>query len=189
MSLILLGILNSQAVAAGPAGAYDLLETQTLGTTAASVTFTGLGSYTDYKHLQLRMTVRSDDPDDDLSAISLRFNGDSGSNYANHQLSGNGSSVSSGASTSSTQIGLLDLVTGNLNTANVFGAGVMDILDFSSSSKNTTIRLLSGGLSDTESRINLTSGLWNSTAAVTSLALIKGDNFVAGSRFSLYGVR
>jgi hypothetical protein len=33
--------------------AFDLLETTTLTTSASSVTFSGLGAYSDYKHLQI----------------------------------------------------------------------------------------------------------------------------------------
>jgi hypothetical protein len=61
-------------------------------------------------------------------------------------------------------------------------------LDFSNTSKNKTIRALTGGI-DTETDINLTSGAWYSTAAVTSITFALATNYNAGSRFSLYGVK
>lgn len=187
---LIMGILASAGAAAPPvaAGAYDLLETQTLGTAAASVTFTGLGSYSDYKHLQIRAVGRTD-RNVASDNLLLRFNSDTGSNYARHQLEGNGSSVTSGAETSQTAI-----KTGRFSdqtaAANAFGAMVTDILDFSSSSKNTTVRTLTGADSGFDT-IVLNSGFWNNTAAVTAITLLPqlGTNLVAGSRFSLYGIK
>jgi hypothetical protein len=39
-------------------GSYDLLETEILTGTQASVEFTSLDSYTDYQHFQIRGTLR-----------------------------------------------------------------------------------------------------------------------------------
>lgn len=188
MSLFLLGILNAQA-AGGAAGAYDLLETQVLSSSASSVTFTGLGSYSDYKHLQIRATYKEDATGFYSGLLRVQFNSDSGSNYASHRLNGTGSTVSSGALTSQTSIDALRSPTTDV-TAGAFGGGVIDILDFSSASKNTTLRSLSGFAAEGVS-IGLLSGLYISTSAITSISLIPafGTNIVTGSRFSLYGVK
>jgi len=185
MSFVLLGILNSQAAGAGAAGAYDLLETTTLASSASSVSFTGLGSYSDYKHLQIRAVTQSDRGSSGVSDTLATFNSDTGANYAMHWLQGNGSSVSSTNSTSRNNIYLNQAP---LTSANGFNAFVADILDFSSSSKNTTVRSFAGGKNSTE-RIFLISGLYNSTSAITSMTITDESNFVTGSRFSLYGVR
>ena len=172
--------------------AYHLLETQVLSSSASSVTFTGLGSYTDYKHLQIRMTARNDITANTISTV-LTFNGDTGSNYAHHKLEGDGSSVSSDAGTSRSNIDLE--VTPAANAAsNIFDAKVIDILDFASTNKNTTVRALNGLVdsSISRTRIYLLSGVYLSTNAITSITLdqaIASGNFVAGSRFSLYGVK
>lgn len=187
---LILGIL-AQGVGAAPAGipAYDLLETQVLSSSAASVTFTGLGSYSDYKHLQVRAAARTNLAASTSDILALRFNSDSGSNYAHHQIQANGSTVSSGSSTSSSYIYSMQLP-GNSSTANAFTAGVLDILDFSSASKNTTTRSLSGK-AESDNHIALRSGLWINTASVTAIELYTflGGSLVAGSRFSLYGVK
>mgnify|MGYP000308785857 CR=1 FL=1 len=187
MSFVLLGILNSQAAGAVGAGAYDLLETQTLSTAAASVTFTGLGSYTDYKHLQVRAVGRSSFGSIDF--LDLVVNSDTGSNYARHRLQGNGSSVTSGSGTSQSKLGLGQLNDDN-STANAFTAYVIDVLDFSSTSKNKTFRTLSGR-ADSGNVIMLRSGLYISTNAITDLEFSSAQsaNLLAGSRFSLYGVK
>ena len=187
---LIMGILAQAAAAPGPTpgvAAYDLLETEILtAATTASVTFSSLDSYTDYQHLQLRITARATTQPDPTRSISLRANGDSGSNYAAHRLNGNGSSVNSYAYTSQQQA-YLGQVAGSNASANVFGALVIDILDFSNASKNTTFRSFSGIATN---EVNIFSGLWNNTAAVTSLTIFcGGDNLGTGSRLSLYGLR
>lgn len=180
-----LGLLGASG--AGVAGSYDLLETTILSSTASSVTFTGLGSYTDYKHLQVRLVGRSSRSGSGEN-LRIRFNGDTGSNYANHYLQGNGSSVASGAETSNTGMWARNL-NASSSPANAFGAFVIDILDFADTSKNTTVRTLGGSTSD--NFIALSSGAYFSTNAITSIDLGTqfSQDFVTGSRFSLYGIR
>jgi len=193
MSFILLGILNSQ-VAGGAAGAYDLLETQILTSSAASVTFTGLASYSNYKHLQIRALSKNDLASNGNDLVQLNVNGDTGSNYASHRLFGNGAGVTSTANTSDTKINIYsEPYTGVPAYTGMFAAAVIDVLDFSSTSKKTTFRSLAGfHIPQTNSsQIGLYSGLYNSTSAITTITLKSGSsaNLVTGSRFSLYGVR
>ena len=191
MSFMLLGILNSQAAGGGGA-AYELLESVALSSSASSVTFSGLGAYSDYKHLQIRAVVRSDSTNSGVQYLGYRFNGDSTSgNYADHKLRGTGSIVQSEGNSGSRSFSLIDeQVPGGSSTSNVFGAFVMDIQDFSSSSKYKTSRILGGAIVSADTDITLSSGLYLSTSAVSSINLFRDtDNLVAGSRFSLYGVK
>jgi len=188
MSFILLGILNSQAAGAVGAGAYDLLETTVLTSSASSVSFTGLDSYTDYKHLQIR-TVNKTDPSRETDDMQVQFNGDTGSNYAYHVLGTQGSTVFSSDDPNKSAI----TIGGTLgaSTPNIFGSFVIDILDFSSDTKNTTIKSLGGRVISGDNYLNLTSGLYANTNDITEVLLKPsiGPNFVAGSRFSLYGIK
>jgi hypothetical protein len=186
MTLSALGIFS----AAGAGGAafssdYELITTTTVsGTSTSSVVFdvTGLGST--YKHLQIRMTARNDRAIS-LDNISLRFNSDSGSNYGNHRLAGDGSSVTSGYDALTK--GLAGLQTGASATSSVYSATVLDILDPFSTSKNKTTRSLTGV---SVSSIRLYSNLWRSTSAITSINLFcDPGNYFAGSRFSIYGLK
>jgi len=167
---------------------YDLLETTTLTSSTSSVTFSGLGSYTDYKHLQIRMVTRSTDSTGDDGVVA-QINSDTGSNYAYHGLFGTGSIIGSYAVTSASNPLLFTTANAN-NATDSFGVGVVDLLDFSSTSKNTTARNL-GGSTETNPSIRLTSFVHLNTSAVTSVTLLlqSGTNFVAGSRFSLYGIK
>lgn len=172
-----------------PAGSYELIETTVLGSAASSVTFSSIAST--YKHLQLRIVARSS-RSSSIDNIGIRLNSDSGTNYATHTLEGTGSSVSSGARTGDTATGRYK-IPGNTAPANAFGASVIDILDYASTSKNTTTRHFAGmhETSASQYQIILSSGLWLNTAAVSSIYLynLNAGDFVTGSRFSLYGIK
>jgi hypothetical protein len=184
--LIPFGILS--AAGALREGTYELITTTVLGTTAASVTFSGLGAYAStYKHLQIRVAARSSDANPGVGVYS-RLNADAGSNYRSHYLLGNGSSVLSG--TVATTSGLSGIIAAAGSTANNFGVAVIDLLDPYSTTKNKTLRTLSGFTDAAQKRIDLQSSLWINTASLTSWQLIPElGNLVAGSRFSLYGIR
>ena len=159
---------------------YDLLETTTLASSASSVTFSGLGSYTDYKHLQVRYLSRTNDIYDTFGIYLNSTNAVRG-----HELRGTGSSVTSSARTNSR----ITENAKNSDPANAFAAGIIDILDFSDTSKNTTIRAISG---DGIDKVELGSALYNFTAAITEIKFdidVGSGSFVTGSRFSLFGVK
>jgi hypothetical protein len=186
MALFPLGILSAAGAGVVDLGSYDLLETQILGSAQASVVFSSLGTYSStYKHLQIRYATRTTfaatrDP------IVMRFNADTGSNYAHHQLFTNGFGPYSEAFTSQTRLRAGEVSAANAAT-NIFGASVVDILDPYSTTKNKTVRAFTG----TESFTGLFSGVYLSTSSTTSLTLlpVSASNFVAGSRFSLYGIK
>ena len=182
--LIPFGILSASAVGSD----YELIESQILGSTTTSVSFSSLGTYANiYKHLQLRLVLRASEAVQE-SNYFLRFNSDTtNGNYAYHALFGNGSSVNAFASTGG---GIVFPIAGANQTASSFGVGVLDILDAYSSTKNTTVRALSGQTSALN-RVQILSGLWNNTASLTTITLTHytGANFVVGSRFSLYGIK
>ena len=193
MSFILLGILNSQAAGGGAVAAYDHLETQVLSSSASSVTFTGLDSYSDYKHLQIRIAAQQSFTGFPYQVTRFRINNDTNRNYAHHDLKADGGSLGT-QSIGDTLYIQLPPQPGSQD-GNVYGAMVVDILDFSSTTKNTTVRALGGGYFASNQRIiNLSSGLHDSTSAVTSFTHYVGDpidniNWTAGSRWSLYGIR
>jgi hypothetical protein len=171
---------------ASTAGSFDLLETQVLGTAAASVTFSSLSAYAaTYQHFQLRVTARMSFSDPERSLV-LRFNADTASNYNNHGLYGSGSSVGT-FYFADTYISIGSFPAANA-TANAFGPGVIDILDPFETTKNKTVRSLAG--TPTTPQVSLRSGLWRNTAAVSSITLLDPtSNLVTGSRFSLYGIK
>ena len=180
-----LGILAVAGAGAAGGGSFDLLETTVLSTATLSVTFSSLDTYSQYKHLQIRATFKNNGTGG--AEGFMRINGITTNSYAWHYLRGGGSSVNSGAFSTTNYMGLMSN-TGF--TANQFNAAVIDILDFSSTSKNKTVRSFVGGTDSGGYReIGIYSGFYNSTNAITSFRLQMPDNFSAGSRFSLYGIK
>lgn len=180
---------NTVSAAPATAGSYELIETISVGTAVASVTFSSLGTYsTTYKHLQIRYTAR-DTGAFDSASINVQLNGVTSASYAWHSIRAlMPSTVQSTAASSTTSATMALFVGGNGATGN-FGAGVIDFLDAYSSTKNTTMRCLFGHTT-TDARIGLNSGLFNNTAAMTQVNLAtNGSGFAVGSRFSLYGIK
>jgi hypothetical protein len=188
MTLSALGIFSA-AGAGGVQGDYELIETYILGSSQASITFSNLANFSStYKHLQLRYAARTSDTNASVISNYSRFNADSGSNYNGHFLLGNGSTVSSGAIGTTTGA-LSGIVTSAANASSVFGSGVIELLD-TYAAKNKTVRTLSGTTGTGQNRVDLHSGLWMNTASLTSWNIRPElGSYIAGSRFSLYGIR
>jgi len=185
MSPFPLGILAASGVNA-EAGAFDLLETATLTSSASSVSFTNLANYSGYKHLQVRSITRGSNSDL-WSAVFVRFNSDSGNNYADHLLRATDTNIFATAVTSRTNIGYE--TAGNAAVSGAYGSSVIDILDPFSSSKNTNFKCLWGRLPNGDDTIAFGSGVYLSTAALSTIDFTNTANFVAGTRFSLYGIK
>ena len=186
--LIPFGILSAagiQPVVA--AGSYELISTTTLGTATASVTFSSLGDYAStYKHLQIRSVGKTTVSGDGAEGLVLRFNGDSGSNYARHFLQTQGATATSGNAVSTTYVQAGILAT---NAITAFGVNVCDVLDAYSTSKNKTTRTFYGSPSAV-SIVGFGSGVWVNTASLTSMTLSStGGNLNVGTRISLYGIK
>lgn len=181
------------AAAAGPVSDFELIETQTVGAGgSASVTFSSIPQT--YKHLQIRgihRTSRNATADN----IFIQVNGDTATTYyALHSLEGNGTSASSsgfGFGTAYNNGLWANYGPAATATANVFGAFVFDLLDYTSTTKNKTARSLCGFDANGSGFIHLKSSLWGQTSAVTSLTLLSQNavNISQYSTFSLYGVK
>lgn len=169
---------------AAPPAAMELIETAVATGFQSNITFSSIPQ--DYKHLEIRFVSRSTQATTN-AGIDIRLNNDSGSNYWNHLLEGTGTSVVSenyGPSVSAFA------QTAGTSIANAWPASVLQILDYTSTGKNKTLRNLNGWSSVEIPRIRLLSALWNNTSAVTTVSVSLGSgNFVAGSRFSLYGIK
>lgn len=166
------------------AGAYEQIATQVLGSNATSVTFSSIPQT--YKHLQVRWVAQTNT---NASVLRGRFNGDATSgNYTRHYLFNSGSSISSAADNNRgwSEFGQLDVGT------NCFGVGIVDILDYTNTTKNTTVRTLSGKRGTSNPFMQISSSVWLNTAAVTSIELAEAffsQNLLTGSRFTLYGIK
>lgn len=169
---------------------FHHLETVRLSSSASSVTFTNLGQYSDFQHLQLRLSARTNRSGADLDNVGIQLNLDSAGNYSWHQLYGDGNPPGSNAGTSTTFM-LTGVVGGGSQASTIFGGEVTDLLDPFETTKYTTIRTFGGASTAGGKQVVLRSSLWRNTAAITQINIISitGSSFTAGSRFSLYGLK
>jgi hypothetical protein len=169
------------------AGAYELISTAYGTGSSGTISFTSIPST--YKHLQIRGVGRQN-TNGEQTDIGVRFNGSSASSYARHRLYGNGSAVSSQATTSTESMILSEAIADYSATANVGWPVIIDVLDYANSTKNKTIRAMHGGSDNVSAIINFSSGFFNGTSAVSSIQLfLSGGNYTTTSRFSLYGIK
>jgi hypothetical protein len=178
--LIPLGILGASGAFEG-IPAYDFIAT-TSGAGVNTFDFSSIPQT--YRHLQLRWLGKSNQTD---TSFSIRFNGDTGSVYSYHQLSGQGGSVSSTNAVTQNRIVPTNSLA-NSTTGNAFAGGVIDILDYTSTTKNTTLRGFYGR-ADSQSGLHIGSGAFYNTGAITQITIFATNNFNGNSRFSLYGVK
>jgi hypothetical protein len=161
------------------------IATQTVGSGgASSLTFSSIPST--YTHLQVRYVAKRNDAFTIISG-GVQLNSDTGANYTRHELYGDGASALASAGTGQTAVGTL-IYTGTSANASNFGVGIIDILDYANTNKYKTLRLVCGADANGSGTIDFSSGLWLSTTAVNAITFAVGSNFVAGTRFDLYGI-
>lgn len=180
-----LGTFAQQGLAVGD---FESIATTTVGAGGtATVTFSSIPST--YTHLQIRGLQRTSNTSGGNWTVNLRFNGDTGSNYTYHGLRGDGSSAIAYAGANQT-ISLSIISGDDANTSLGWGVGYTDILDYANTNKYKTVRTLTGFEENGSGMVELTSGLWLSTSAITSISLGAGSgNFLQYSHFALYGIK
>jgi hypothetical protein len=167
---------------------YESIATVSVGSGGqSSIDFTSIPST--YKHLQIRYIARNTRAVN-WDSLSIRLNSDTGSNYAYHLLVGEGANpvVAVGQANQTSMATCYQ--TGTTAGSNIFGAGVIDLLDYADTNKFKTVRALGGNDLNGSGAILFASGLWRSTSAVTSISLFSASvNFVQYSQFALYGIK
>jgi hypothetical protein len=162
-------------------GSYDALASIRLTASTSIITFAGIPS--NYRHLQIRASSLNSGQE----TLYISYNGDTtGSNYRDHQIGANGSSVfafsNAGVNGLGAGIGLASQTTP--------AANIIDILDYSSDVKNTTTRSFWGVDRNGAGSVGIFSNLWINTSPVTSITFRVGTYpFQANTFFALYGVK
>jgi hypothetical protein len=163
---------------AAKTGTYTLINSTTLTTSAATVTFSSIpATYTDVV-LIANATTTSNSWD-----LYIRFNGDAGSNYSVTRLFGNGTTPGSNRLSSDTLIQSTYWASLGTEQTN----HIINIMDYANATTNKTM-LLRGNRAG--QGVDASVGLWRNTAAISSinLLLFSGGNFATGSNFKLYGI-
>lgn len=159
---------------------YTPIATTTLGSAAASVTFSSIsGAYTDLVIVvDYSLNVSN-------SSLFVRLNGDTASNYSHTRISGTGSVASSGRGSTADQARITADTTAQ--SASTRQLVTVNLMNYSNSSYYKTLLSRYNSTGGTEAYVDL----WRSTAAVTSVQ-IKGYDATAiiesGSTFTLYGI-
>jgi hypothetical protein len=175
----------------GAANSYESISTVSLTTGTAFAEFTSIPAT--YKHLQVRGIIMNAAS---ASNVAIRVgNGsvDTGSNYASHQLQGDGSAASAAGSSSASIMQL----SGVCQATSLYPfAFIYDFFDYASTNKYKTVRGLSGQDGNasgtaTDWRVQLTSGLWmNSASAINTIRIyLPPGNMGNYSSFALYGIK
>lgn len=157
---------------------FDSIATATGTGSSGTITFSSIPQT--YTHLQIRSVATSTG-----SYGVIRFNSDSGSNYTSHFLYSNTSSVISSGLTS-----LTSLYGPRADNSTYPSVGIVDILDYTSSAKNKTIKVFTGQDANGSGLIMVNSGLWLSTSAITSITInTQSGNWATTAQFALYGIK
>ena len=161
---------------------YVALDKVTVGTATPSVTI-NMGSTISSAYTDLVIVVDSA-VTTALASSFVQFNGDTGSNYSSTWIYGDGSSATSTRYSSATAMRCF------LAPATASGRRTM-ILNVQNYSNSTTYKTVIGRNGNASDVAGAFTGLWRSTAAITSITFTNGGgyNFDAGSTFSLYGIK
>ena len=173
----MLGIMASQT--SGHLSSFYSIATIT--SSGSNLTFSSIPGT--YKSLQIRGLgiINSG------YAMACYLNGDATSaNYSNQTLAGNGTTAAANSSNATFYNSFFQY---NTTTGSYPNVQIIDILDYTSTSKYKTIRTFAGSSANTTNTNNLevASVLWASTAAITSI-VIGGATFQTGTTWALYGV-
>ena len=168
---------------------YESIQTYVVGSGGQStVSFTVIPST--YKHLQIRYLAKFTGTSIDYTQPYLQFNSDTSSSSPNHALYGVGSNPAGASYFSATGNYLSWAPDSRAGYANMFGNGVVDVLDYANTSKNKTIRTLGGFDSNGgNGLVGLTSAAWLSTSAISTIDVKSSGTFAQYSSFALYGIK
>jgi len=160
---------------------YDLISSQTLGSAAASITFSSIAaSWTD-----LRLVLTAISGSSNIAPV-LTFNNDTGTNYSVITLDGNGASAYTSPQTNASNIypnytvGFIDTTYPALYDFNIFSY---------TGSNYKTVLVANNGDKNGSGNTTCAVGLWKSTSAITSLTITVGTTMAAGTTAKLYGIK
>ena len=157
---------------------YTSIATQTLGSAAASVTFSSIPStYTDLVLVTSAYSASA------AQNFQLQYNADTTSTYSYITCFGDGAGVYSYKPSNQSQLEYA----GNSDTT----SPTLCILNIQNYSNTTTYKTTLVRWNDPIRNAGMLVGLWRSTAAINSIKIMVSNstvNMSAGSTFTLYGI-
>jgi hypothetical protein len=159
---------------------YEPIQTYTLGSTAADITFSSIpATYTDLKLVCTYLTTASGN-------VRLRFNSDTATNYSGTQLAGLGTSAISDRVTS----GTFCYTVGNSTSSSTIPFLLeTDLFSYAGSTNKTCLVSTSADLNGSGS-VERWVDLWRNTAAITTILIYPSSgNLDIGTTATLYGIK
>ena len=159
----------------------------------ASITFSSIPNT--YTHLQLRITAQSNRTTYGIDNAYFQFNSDTTANYSYHFMNAEGTSAGYSTAINSTSISAGDRIIGTSVGSGTWGSLIVDILDYTNTSKYKTTRYLSGcdtnGLvAGFAGMVNFGSGMWLDTSAINTIKFAAfGGNLNQYTIATLYGIK
>jgi len=155
---------------------YEPIATTTVSSASATVTLSSIpATFTD-----LILIVQGTMSSGNVHSVNIRVNGDTGNNYSDTQLDGDGSTAASYRDTnqSSANLGILR------------GSGQSNsIFHFQNYANTTTYKTILARGNDGAGYVRAAVGLWRSTAAINSISIYNpATTYAVGTTLSLYGI-
>jgi len=170
-------------------GSYDFIATNNVATATSSITFSSIPQT--YQHLQLRYVGRNGRSSDTAGHLGLQINS-SYTTYLGAMYYSSGASPAGLDGTPGGSTGYQLFATGASANASAYGTGIVDFLNYASTTQLKTARVIHASPSgSSESLVGTSVMTLTNTAAITSISItgIDGANIIAGSKFSLYGLK
>ena len=185
MTPLPLGILALAGGGVGPT--FEHLATFSPGT-ASSWSITGLGDYSDYKHLHIRATLEASRQE----VLLVKFNNDSGSNYNRTALRTNSSNNEYPLAQQYLTVSGIELPEAMGRPSVTSSVMLLDLQDFNSTTKPKSLKGYFAQVKyDQVRRIVQGFGNWRSTAPITQInfSIQGGYPSTSNTTFAIYGVR
>jgi hypothetical protein len=164
---------------------YESISTLT-PTSGYTTSFTSIPAT--YKHLQLRIHWMTSSATG--SGMYLQFNSDTENNYSRHRLGGEGSTASAAGAVNANIAEVMAAFGFSSVGATTPRVSIIDLVDYSSTTKNKTMKAFVGFDSNsTSSIVGLYSAVWRNTSAITDISINTFQPFATGTSIALYGVK
>lgn len=166
--------------------AVQAAPTQVLASAAASVTFLNIPAYTSLMiewHGRCSNAVVSQN-------LTMQINNDTGAHYTGQALTGSSATANASNYGALSAAGMLiGSIPGSSSTALYFGGGQVGVEGWNNATDYVTVfGTYSAPTSASAGMVGIVGGLYQTAAACTSVTLLPAaGNFVANSRFTIYG--
>lgn len=163
---------------------YDLIASTNITAGSSVISYQSLSSsYTDFVLVASNVTGSVAG-----TTLYLRFNNDSGSNYSNTEIYGNGTSAASAKNSSFTVIPMMYFITqGTLQTGQI---AIAHIMNYANTSVYKTVIVRENNADDPNyPGTGAIVGLWRNTAAINRIDVSNNGYTFNGGTLTLYGIK